>query len=146
VANNAEALVMRVYERSALFHAKVLECAQASREVRDVTRRELAANLDAINDLILTGKKDTAKGPVVEYETRREQMLKLEKHYAALAHQADTLLATLLGKLNINISGEVNVNHAVLTDALTDELITARRRVMAEPGAVRMQVPTESRN
>jgi phage terminase small subunit len=142
VANNAEALVMRAYERSALWHAKCLECAQEAKELREVTRRDLQNNPDAINDLVLIGKKDSGKGPTIEYETRREQILKREKHYAALAHQADTLLATLLGKLNINISGEVNVNHAVLTDAL----ITARRRVMAEPGAVRSQALSGGRN
>jgi phage terminase small subunit len=132
VANNAEQLVIRVYERSALFHAKCLECAQQAKE---------------LETLMLVARKENAKnGTTVEYETQRELMVRMEKHYAALATQQDTLLATLLGKLNINISGDVNVNHAVLNDPLVDQLIQARRRVMDRPGAVEFSGRVEARN
>lgn len=121
VAANADKLTARVCERSLLYHAKAMEAAQ---EVRD------------LDELILVGRKENFKnGTTTEYETRREQAVKAEKHYAELATRTDTLLASLLGKLNIQVGGTVNHNHVILDERLQAQLIADRKRLQGASAA-----------
>lgn len=100
VAANADAMTRRVAERSIVLHTKAMTAAQ---EVKDLDELILIAHRDE------TGAK--AKN-VDEYESRREQAAKAEKHYTTLANQTDTLLASLLGKLTLNVQGTVRTQLA----------------------------------
>ena len=100
VAANADAMTRSVAERSIVLHTKAMTAAQ---EVKDLDELILIAHRDE------TGAK--AK-QVDEYESRREQAAKAEKHYTTLANQTDTLLASLLGKLTLNVKGSVQTQLA----------------------------------
>ena len=110
VAANADAMTRRVAERSIVLHTKAMTAAQ---EVKDLDKLILIAHRDE------TGAK--AKD-VDEFETRREQAAKAEKHYTTLANQTDTLLASLLGKLTLNVQGTVRTQLAPEELALMREL------------------------
>lgn len=128
VASKAELLTARVYERSVLFHAKALEAAQdiadANEWLLNISRDEYSATKGAKT--------------VKEYELKRERAQRDQKHYATLANQTDSLLGSLLGKINaVHVSGEVKHKHehsgAVVTvpeDALP-ALAQMRRDVVA---------------
>lgn len=116
LASNADKLTQRVAERSLVLHQKAMEAAQ------------VVADLDEL--ILVAEKQNTGKaGTTTEYETRREQAAKAEKHYTTLANQTDTLLASLLGKLNLNVSGTVTHNHVIVNDKLAAELVAARKRL-----------------
>lgn len=117
VAANADALTARVCERSLLFHNKAIAAAQEMAELDE---------LILVSESTKTGKKAAT---TTNYETRREQAAKAEKHYAALAAQADTLLASLIGKLTLKVDGAVTHSHFVLTPERREELVGARRRL-----------------
>ena len=98
---NATALVGRVFERSTMLHAKATEAGQEVQELEDLVLR-MTRDEDGETP---TGQVDKT---VQEYETRRDKMVRLEKHYMTLANQTDTLLGSLLGKLQVNL----NINPA----------------------------------
>lgn len=102
VANKAELLTARVYERSVVFHAKAL---QAMQDLEDANEWLLAVCKDE------TSYKHGAKN-VKEYEMKRERAQRDQKHYATLANQTDALLGQLLGKIaGLNVSGEITHKH-----------------------------------
>lgn len=121
LAKNGDEVVRRVMERSTLLHAKATECAQQ------------AANLEKL--LLLSYKdEDGCKGSkqINEYETQLSRTVKLEKHYMTLANQTDTLLASLLGKLSLSVSGEIkHSGELTLAPGTLDVLATMRREVTA---------------
>lgn len=118
VANNAEQLVIRVYERSVLWHAKALEAAQEVQEAEAVLVRESTQN----------GKNaHTLK----TYETARDRAMRAEKHYEQMAARTDTLLGGLLGKLKLNVDDGGGLKGVILDDALALELVEQRRRIQA---------------
>ena len=124
VAANADQLTRRVCERSLILHQKAMTAAQ---DVKDLDELILIAHRDE------SGAK--AKD-VDEYETRREQAAKAEKHYTTLANQTDTLLASLLGKLQLNVNANVSGGLTLtLTPELQDRLVKARRELQAQPEA-----------
>lgn len=118
VANNAEQLVMRTYERSVILHAKAMEAAQ---EVKDLDAELL---LKTQSTLEADAIKETAT-----YESARERAVKAEKHYITLANQTDALLGALLGKLKLSTDDSGGLKGVVLSEALANELVAQRRRL-----------------
>ena len=133
VANNAEQLTGRVYERSVIFHAKALEAVQTLKDaeawlMRDATHEEGK------------GAKDRAA-----FERKRDRAQRDEKHYAGLANQTDGLLASLLGKIaGLNVTGQINHTHGVvpvpesalaaLANMRRDVHVARRDGVLSMPG------------
>lgn len=116
VASNADKLTQRVAQRSILYHDKAVAASQ------DI------ANLDA---LILTSRKSGSKGFESQYETQREHAVRAEKHYSELSTKTDALLASLLGKLNLNVHGVVTHNHVIVDDKFEASLVEKRRTLQA---------------
>lgn len=116
VSADADKLVGRVCERSVLWHEKAKACAQE------------VAELDA---LLLERADSTTKGKepgdTSYYETRRDRMMKQERHYAQLAAREDTLLGSLLGRLNLNVNVDKQVTHYVAGNEFTQEFAAQRR-------------------
>ena len=107
LAKDADALFKRTCERSVMLHAKFREAAHGREELEGL--------------LLLSRKEETGEEggkTVAEYERRLSRMVKLEKHYATLSNQADTLLAQLSGKLNVHISGSVHHKHTPKGEAV----------------------------
>lgn len=98
VSGKSQQLVMRVWERSVLLHEKAKECAQ---RVKDFENMIQCAQKNGDN------LAEAAEQAWIE----QAKQLKLEKHYMGLANQTDTLLGSLLGKLNINLSVDGEVKH-----------------------------------
>lgn len=102
VANKAELMIARAYERSVVLHAQAIEAAQKVRDANEwllnVQRQESGKNF-----------KD-----VKEYELARDRAQRDQKHFVTLANQTDALLGTLLGKIQgVHVSGEVKHSHNV---------------------------------
>lgn len=123
VSADADQLVQRVYERSALWHAKAKAAAQ---EVEKLDGLLLSARVEH------DGCKD--QKVVESYETQRTRMMREERHYAQLAVREDTLLGSLLGKLRLDISGSVEHTHQhyVHGTEFTQKYAEARRRWEAQ--------------
>jgi phage terminase small subunit len=134
LSKNAEEVVKRTCERSVFLHAKAMEAAQ---EVEELDGLLLASRKDTYSDV---GENGPSVEQVTEWETRRTKMVREERHYVSLANQTDTLLASLLGKLNVNVSGAVNHNHQhdhthktiLVPAAALDTLATMRREQYTE--------------
>lgn len=118
LANSGEVMVRRVYERAAMWHARCLEAIHAA---------------DEADEMVKVARRDGIKDGSIDYESRREICKRDAVKYAAQARADDSLLATLIGKLgiNINVTEGEKANKAVLTPELTAQLVAARRRVMA---------------
>ena len=108
VAQDAQNIVMSVYERHVLLHHKFMELGQ---------------DIDCLDEEIESGSREeeTTEGKfiksskqVTEYELKRDRLLREQKAYAAMVNQTDTLLASLLGKLNLNITGELAISGEAL--------------------------------
>ena len=122
VANNAEQLVMRVYERSVLYHAKAMSAAQEMRELEAAEQALLRLDKAAGG-----GKSSTTE----HYETRRAVWMREEKKYADMANAADVLLGSLLGKLKLNVDVSGGLKGVVVDEALSNELVEQRRRLQS---------------
>lgn len=120
---NAETVISRVVERSVLLHDKARAAAQSRAETEEALRLLLE------KEEVTSGKNACSK-QAREYETELTRQLRLEKHYITLANQTDTLLAQLIGKLTVNIEGNVNHWHdgeIAVTGAGLDYLAHLRR-------------------
>lgn len=94
VANQAELVVRRCYERSVIFHAKAMEAAQAVRDQNEW--------------LLATERHEKGKNAkeVRTFELARERAQRDEKHYSSLARAEDALLLNALGRLKVSPGGE----------------------------------------
>lgn len=123
VADKGDELVRRAYERSVIFHAKCIEAAQ---QVKDEDEWLFVRQTE-----VMGGKNPHKKH---EHERARERAQRDEKHYAVLAAQADTLLASMIGKLTLKVEGELK--HSV---AISPEL--RQHLVELQMGGVALTVP-----
>lgn len=127
IAESGDKTVERVAERSVLLHAKAVESGQKAADLQQ---------------LILLSRKteDGTHGDngvskdVREYETALAKAMKEERHYMGLANQTDTLLASLLGKLQLSISGEVDHNHYTIPAGALEGFAHMRRDSLADAG------------
>ncbi|MEO0796295.1 MAG: terminase small subunit [Verrucomicrobiota bacterium] len=126
LAANGNETVRRVMERATILHAKALRCAQLVEAEEDelVTLRKQRKTSNTT--------KGTFSEEIHERETRRDRAAKLERHYFGLANREDTLLASLLGKLKLNVAGTVTLEHVLKSDApvnsdVMSELAQSRR-------------------
>jgi phage terminase small subunit len=102
LANDTAKLVRTTYERYVVFHAKTIEAAQVRADA------DTWLNIELVKETGKNSKERTTQ------ELRRAQAQRDERTYSGLARAEGTLLAAMLGKLKIQIEGNVKVS--VVTD------------------------------
>jgi phage terminase small subunit len=113
VASQAELVMRRIYERSVIFHAKVMEAAQA--------------RADAEEWLLASSRQEHGRHgkDVKVFELKRDRAQRDEKHYAALARAEDALLLNALGKLKVAPGDGAAVS--AVTDEVREQLAQLAR-------------------
>ncbi|HWA07937.1 MAG TPA: terminase small subunit [Opitutaceae bacterium] len=98
VASDAAVVVRSTFERYVILNAKFLEAAQ---QVKDADAF-LVSGFQSTNGKAAKDRTD--------YEQARARAQRDEKHYSTLARGEGMLLAALLGKLKVQIAGDVHVS------------------------------------
>jgi len=132
VSQDADKLVGRVYERSVMWHERAksaheaIEQAQAKVEFLERERQERMA--EGVQDSKLHREAiKTAERDLAAAQTD-------ERRYAALATKEDTLLGSLLGKLNLNVNLSGEVVHYTAGNEVTEAFAVKRREWEAQHG------------
>lgn len=120
LANNADETLARVMERARILHSQATEAASVARECEEeLTRIQAEESGSGVAVAAGTGAarlpSDGMKAHAemawklrATLETRREQAIRRQAKLMKLANDTDALLASLLGKLqlNVNVTGD----------------------------------------
>lgn len=113
LAGVAAAAVRRIEERGRIFHEKALQAAQEREDIED-----------KLNELVLLG----TTGKNATYETRREELRRLEREYAGQAMKCDEALLRAAGKfgMDVKVSGKIEGGAVMVTPEVLSVLTGLR--------------------
>lgn len=104
LAANANQVIARVYERSVAAHSEAMRCFQQMQEL-DAEQMEVESETESVS----SGKESDHTSTSTRRQRLRERLAKDFARFDGIAAKNDTLLASMLGKLNVNVTGEVKV-------------------------------------
>ena len=104
LAANANTIIARIFERSTAAHAEAMAAYQRMQEV-DAEKLVVESETSTVS----TGGESSSASTSTHRIRAREQAAKDFVRFTAVADKADHLLASMLGKLNVNVTGEVKV-------------------------------------